>query len=54
MSRFEVAETGIGELREALAAGRVSSVEVVEAYLSRIEAYDRGGPRLNAVVVDND
>lgn len=53
MSRFEVTEAGIGELRGALEAGRVSSVDLVEAYLRRIEAYDRGGPRLNSVVVAN-
>jgi len=53
VSRFEVTEAGIGELRGALEAGRVSSVDLVEAYLRRIEAYDRGGPRLNSVVVAN-
>src|SRR6516162_9567451 len=39
----------IGELADALAAGRTTSAELVRAYLARIEAYDRGGPRLNAV-----
>ena len=53
MSEFQVAETPIAELRQALADGRVSSVELVEAYLRRIEAYDRGGTRLNAIVVSN-
>ncbi|HKM68880.1 MAG TPA: amidase family protein, partial [Stellaceae bacterium] len=39
----------IGELQEALTAGRTSATELVRAYTARIEAYDRGGPRLNAV-----
>jgi amidase len=39
----------IGDLAEALAAGRTNSADLVHAYLARIEAYDRGGPRLNAV-----
>jgi amidase len=39
----------IGELAEALAAGRTRSATLVRAYLARIEAYDRGGPVLNAV-----
>src|SRR5580704_2799669 len=39
----------IGELADALAAGRITSADLVRAYLSRIEAYDRGGPVLNAV-----
>ncbi|MFM9033465.1 MAG: amidase [Mycobacterium sp.] len=53
VSSFEVTEAGVGELRRALEDGRVTSVRLVEAYLSRIEAYDRGGPRLNSVIVDN-
>jgi amidase len=39
----------IGELADALAAGRTTSADLVRAYLARIEAYDRGGPLLNAV-----
>jgi len=53
VTSFEVVEAGIGELRRALEDRRVTSVNLVEAYLSRIEAYDRGGPMLNSVVVDN-
>lgn len=50
MTHFEVMETGIAELRAALDSGAVTSEELVEAYLARIEAYDRGGPLLNAMV----
>ena len=50
---MEVAEAGIGELRRALEDGRLTSVQLVEAYLRRIDAYDRHGPRLNAIVVEN-
>ncbi len=55
---FEVAEASIAELRGALEDGRVTSVALVEAYLRRIEAYDRrgpdgSGPALNSVVVFN-
>src|SRR5438552_11819413 len=39
----------IGELRQALAAGHTTAVALVQAYLARIAAYDRAGPRLNAV-----
>ena len=39
----------IGELRQALSLGDATAAGLVEAYLARIEAYDRGGPRLNAV-----
>ena len=52
---IEVTEVSIAELRAALDAGRTTAVELVQAYLSRIDAYD--GPNtptaLNAVVVRN-
>lgn len=51
---FEVTEAGIADLRGALEDGRVTSVQLVEAYLARIAAYDRSGPTLNSVVVLND
>ncbi|MDH0896334.1 MULTISPECIES: amidase [unclassified Pseudomonas] len=52
---IEVTETSIADLRAALESGRTTAVELVQAYLARIDAYD--GPntptRLNAVVVRN-
>ena len=54
MSAFEVTEAGIADLRGALEGGRVTAVQLVEAYLRRIEAYDRSGPTLNSIVVFND
>ena len=53
MSAVDVVEASIADLRAALEAGRTTSEELVTAYLRRIEAYDRGGPRLNALVVMN-
>ena len=52
----DVVETGIAALRDALEQGRTTSVELVEAYLARIDAYDAPGTRtaLNAVVVRNE
>ena len=38
---FEVEEAGIPELRQALALGRVTSVQLVEAYLARIDRDNR-------------
>lgn len=51
MSTFNVVEATISELRAALESGRVTSEELVRLYLDRIEAYDRSGIRLNALVV---
>ena len=39
----------IADLHEALAAGRTTAADLVLAYTARIAAYDRAGPRLNAV-----
>ncbi|MBO1741741.1 amidase [Leifsonia sp. TF02-11] len=51
--RFDVVEAGIAELRQALEAGETTSVELVDAYLARMDAYDTAGPTLNAVIVRN-
>src|SRR5690349_7652733 len=50
---FNVVEAGIAEIRHALEAGVVTSVELVAAYLNRIAFYDRSGIQLNAVPVLN-
>jgi Asp-tRNA(Asn)/Glu-tRNA(Gln) amidotransferase A subunit family amidase len=50
VARFEVYEASMAELQEALAAQRVTSAELVDAYLARIAAYDQAGPRLNALI----
>ena len=48
-----VVETGIDQLSETLASGQITSVELLAAYLNRIAAYDRHGPRLNSTPVLN-
>jgi amidase len=49
-AQVEVAEATIRELQEAMSAGRATSVQITQAYLARIEAYDHAGPRLNAML----
>jgi amidase len=39
----------IDDLQAALASGRTTAAGLLRAYTARIEAYDRAGPRLNAV-----
>ncbi len=50
---YDVVEASLADLARALASGAVTSEGLVQAYLARIEAFDRAGPRLNAIVVDN-
>jgi amidase len=47
---FDVVEVPIARLREALEAGETTAVELVEAYLARVKAFDG---ELNSVVVRN-
>ena len=52
-SGFDVAEKSVSELGAAMADGSVTAVELVAAYLDRIEAFDRRGPALNAMIAIN-
>lgn len=47
---YDVVERTIPELQAALEAGAVTSRGLVELYLARIEAFDRRGPRLQAMI----
>ena len=53
-SNFPVVEKTISELRSALEAGEVTSVELVQSYLKRIENYDSNGIMLNSLVELNE
>lgn len=44
-----VDNASLAEIQEALAKGTTTASALARAYLARIEAYDRGGPGLNAV-----
>ncbi|WP_353198818.1 amidase family protein [Sandarakinorhabdus sp.] len=49
----EVTEASIPELQAALASGKVTSRQLVAAYLARIAAFDQTGPALNSIVTLN-
>ncbi|UVC18381.1 amidase [Mesorhizobium onobrychidis] len=53
MTNLHIVEASIEQLRRALEAGTVTSVELVGACLRRIARYDRHGIALNAVPVLN-
>jgi amidase len=50
---YDVQEKTIAQLQQDLAAGAVTSEQLVEAYLERIAAIDDAGPTLNAVIAIN-
>ncbi|MHB8587042.1 MAG: amidase family protein [Thermoplasmatota archaeon] len=43
----------IPQLERALASGNITSVELVQAYIARIHAYDQAGPAVNSVQIIN-
>ena len=48
--RVDVVEATIAELQAAMDAGTLSSTGLVNAYLARIRAIDKSGPRINSVI----
>lgn len=53
MTTYDIVELGLPEMRAALEAGEITSVDLVTAYLNRIAYYDRTGPCLHAIAVLN-
>jgi amidase len=53
MNPFDVVDASIADMRAALDSGRLTAVDLLDAYLERIAVYDHAGIRLNSVVVMN-
>jgi amidase len=45
----ELEDKPMGDIVDALASGQITATSLTKFYLTRIEAYDRGGPMLNSV-----
>jgi Asp-tRNA(Asn)/Glu-tRNA(Gln) amidotransferase A subunit family amidase len=52
-SEFDVVEATIAEIHAAMNAGELTARELVQFYLARIEAYDKQGPAINAIISIN-
>ncbi|HNV74376.1 MAG TPA: amidase family protein [Gemmatimonadaceae bacterium] len=50
---FRIEEATIADVHAALRSGALSCRQLVQGYLRRIEAYDKNGPAINAIVVIN-
>jgi Asp-tRNA(Asn)/Glu-tRNA(Gln) amidotransferase A subunit family amidase len=50
---FDVVEATIESVHAEFKAGRLTARALVRAYLDRIEAYDRNGPKINSVISIN-
>jgi amidase len=51
--RFAVEETTIARIHAAMKSGRLTCRALVDAYLDRIDRFDKKGPALNAIVLVN-
>lgn len=47
---FELDETTISELQEAMKSGKLTSRSITEKYLARIDQIDKQGPAINAII----
>ena len=52
-NRLDLEEITVTELQERYESGELTTRQVVQAYLDRIEAVDRSGPSLNSVLTVN-
>src|SRR5438094_677735 len=50
---FHLQETTIEAVHNAYKAGRLTSHQLVELYLKRIDAYDKKGPGINSIITIN-
>jgi amidase len=50
---FRLLETTIADVLAAYKSGRLTARQLVQMYLDRIEAYDKSGPALNAIITIN-
>src|SRR5437867_1823609 len=52
-AQFNVMETTIQDIHNAYKAGKLTAHQLVQMYLDRIQAYDKQGPQLNAIITLN-
>jgi Asp-tRNA(Asn)/Glu-tRNA(Gln) amidotransferase A subunit family amidase len=50
---FDVEEATIAQIHLAMESGELTALDLVDRYLARIEAYDKRGPALNAIITVN-
>ncbi|WP_207955768.1 amidase [Rubrobacter marinus] len=52
--KFRLQEATIDDIHSAFRSGELTCRRLVELYLARIEAYDKSGPGLNAIITVNE
>ena len=50
---FQIIEASIDDIQSAYKAGTLTAHQLVQAYLERIDAYDKNGPKINSIITIN-
>src|SRR6266851_5675693 len=50
---FQIMETTIDDVQAAYKSGKLTAHQLVQAYLDRINAYDKQGPKINSIITLN-
>jgi amidase len=50
---FQIVETTIDDVHAAFRSGKLTARQLVQGYLDRIAAYDKGGPNINSIITIN-
>src|SRR5580704_1943634 len=50
---FQIVETTVDDIHNAMKADELTSHQLVQQYLDRIDAYDKRGPNINAIITLN-
>src|SRR3984893_17618117 len=50
---FQIVEASIDDVQAAYKSGKMTAHHLVQAYLDRIAAYDKDGPKINAIITLN-
>jgi Asp-tRNA(Asn)/Glu-tRNA(Gln) amidotransferase A subunit family amidase len=50
---FQIVEASIDNIQAAYKSGKLTVHELIQAYLDRIDAYDKSGPKINSIITLN-
>jgi amidase len=53
VAAFNVLETTIDDIHSAYKSGQLTARQLVQTYLDRIDAYNKQGPAINAIITLN-
>ncbi len=52
-SRFQVVEKTIDDIHASMKSGNVTARQLIQAYLDRVDTFDKKGPAINCIITLN-